>query len=153
MDLSSSTVNTPHHSPRVAPRAFEVPPLDGLGLTASVWQGLTTPNTDALVIGDDDAILRVLTGLWPVLEKPRFWWDCRRPGSNLSMYDEGTLILQHLEDLVPIQQQRVLDWSRETRARSRIIATASPQLVALVESGRFSRPFYDDLKFVQFLQR
>jgi DNA-binding NtrC family response regulator len=89
--------------------------------------------------------------VWPTLPKPRFWCDSGRLRPNPAMYGEGTLILQNIEELETSDQQRVLEWCSGTKTRSRVIATASRQLVALVENGRFSRRLYDCLKSAQLL--
>src|SRR5258707_7714810 len=134
-----------------APLARDVPPPDGLGVARSVWWTFAASEADALVVGEDPAVWRVLTAVWPTLQKPRFWCDSRRLRPSLSMYGEGTLILQNVDELETSDQQRGLEWGSGTDPRSRIIATASRQFVTLVANGRFSGPLYDRLKSAQLL--
>ncbi len=135
----------PNLRPVTAPIAHEVLPPDGLAVDPSAWWTFAESNADALVVGEDLAAWRVLSAVWPTLPKPRFWCDVRKLKPNLSMYTEGTLILENLDALETSEQQRVLEWSGRRGARSRVIATASPLLVTLVEDGRFSRALYDCL--------
>jgi hypothetical protein len=112
---------------------------------------LQHPEADALVIGEGRAVWRVLTAVWPTLEKARFWCDSARPRPNLAMYGEGTLILENVDKLETSDQQRILEWCSGTEKRSRVIATASRQFVTLVKNGGFSRRPYDCLKSAQLL--
>jgi hypothetical protein len=151
MDPWSALIDIPSLRPVTPPLARDVPPPDGLGVDQSAWWTFAASQADALVLGESPAVLRVLTAVWPTLPKPRFWWDSGRLRPNLAMYGEGTLILQNIDELEPNDQQRVLEWCSGTKARSRIIATASRQFVTLVESGGFSRRLYDCLKSAQLL--
>jgi hypothetical protein len=138
-----SPIEIPSLPPVTAPPASEVPTPSGLGVGGSAWREFATSNTDALVVGDGPAVWRVLTAVWPTLEKPRFWCHGRQQGLNLSMYREGTLILEGVDELQVSEQDLVLDWCTGTTARSRVIATASGQIVALVRNGGFSRRLFD----------
>jgi hypothetical protein len=112
----------------------------------SAWWTFAGSNADALVIGERLAAWSVLTAVWPTLPKPRFWCDARGLKPNLLMYGEGTLVLENVDELATTEQRRLLEWSSQSGPRSRIIATASPRFVSLVEDGRFSRDLYDRLK-------
>jgi hypothetical protein len=151
MNPSSKLIDFPNVPPVVPLSARDVPPPDGLPIQPSAWRTFATSEADALVIGEDPAIWRVLTYVWPTLPKPRFWCDSRRSKPMLRMYREGTFILQNTHDLEMEDQQRLLEWCGGHQARSRVIATASRQLVALVEDGGFSRRLYDRLKSAQML--
>ena len=146
-----SLIDSPNLPPVTAPLTRDVPPPDGLGVDGSAWWTFAASEADALVIGEGPAVWRVLTAVWPTLQKPRFWWDSARLRPNLAMYGEGTLILQDFDKLETSDQQRVLEWCSGTEKRSRVIATASRQFVTLVENGGFSRRLYDCLKSAQLL--
>jgi hypothetical protein len=151
MDPWSPLIDSPNLRPVTAPLMRHVPPPDGLDVDRSAWWTFAASEADALVIGEGRAVWRVLTAVWPTLQKPRFWWDSARLRPNLAMYGEGTLILQDVDTLETSDQQRVLEWCSGTEKRSRVIATASRQFVTLVENGGFSRRLYDCLKSAQLL--
>ena len=151
MDHWSPPIDIPKLRPLTAPLTRDVPPPDGLGVDRSAWWTFAASEADTLVIGEGPAVWRVLTAVWPALQKPRFWWDSARLRPNLAMYGEGTLILQNVHELETSDQQRVLEWCSGTEMRSRIIATASGQFLTLVENGGFSRRLYDYLNSAQLL--
>ena len=147
----SPLIDSPNLRPVTAPLMRDVPPPDGLDVDRSAWWTFAASEADALVIGEGPAVWRVLTAVWPTLQKPRFWCDSARLRPNLAMYGEGTLILHDVDKLETSDQQRVLEWCSGTEKRSRVIATASRQFVTLVENGGFSKRLYDCLKSVQLL--
>lgn len=151
MEPWSALIDIPSLRPLTPPLARDVPPPDGLGVDQSAWWAFAASQADSLVVGEGPAVWRVLTAVWPTLQKPRFWCDSGRLRPNLAMYGEGTLILENIDGLETSDQQRVFEWCRGTETRSRIIATASRQLVTLVETGGFSRRLYDYLKAAQLL--
>jgi len=151
MEPWSALIDIPSLRPLTPPLARDVPPPDGLGVDQSAWWAFAASQADSLVVGEGPAVWRVLTAVWPTLPKPRFWCDSGRLRPNLAMYGEGTLILENIDGLETSDQQRVFEWCRGTETRSRIIATASRQLVTLVETGGFSRRLYDYLKAAQLL--
>jgi len=151
MEPWSALIDIPSLRPLTPPLARDVPPPDGLGVDQSAWWAFAASQADSLVVGEGPAVWRVLTAVWPTLQKPRFWCDSGRLRPNLAMYGEGTLILENIDGLEMSDQQRVFEWCRGTETRSRIIATASRQLVTLVETGGFSRRLYDYLKAAQLL--
>jgi hypothetical protein len=151
MNPSPTLIGFPNLPPGAPLSARDVPSPDGLRIEPSTWRAFATSEADALVIGEDPAIRRVLTYVWPTLPKPRFWCDSRQSKPTLLRYCEGTFILQNAHDLEMDDQQRLLEWCGGNQARSRVIATASRQLVTLVEDGGFSRRLYDRLKSAQLL--
>jgi hypothetical protein len=116
-----------------------------LDVDASTWWALASTATDALVVGDRPAILHVLTCAWPMLQKPRFWCEGRRLGL-VSAFRGGTLILENVLGLDSGGQERLLEWCRTRDAKPRIIATATPELQTLLDTGAFSRPLYEQLR-------
>jgi hypothetical protein len=105
------------------------------GVDVSPWWTLASTATDALVVGTRPAILRVLTRVWPMLQKPRFW--CEGPR------------LRVVEDVLGLDdgdKKRLLEWCDAKEVRPRIIATATPEMQALFDSGGFSRRLYEHLK-------
>jgi hypothetical protein len=151
MDPWSPLIDSPNLRPVTAPFVCDVQPPDGPDVERSAWWTFAASEADALVIGEGPAVWRVLTAVWPTLQKPRFWCDSARLRPNLAMYGEGTLILQNVDKLETSDQQRVLEWCSGTEKRSRVIATASRQFVILVENGGFSRRLYDCLKSAHLL--
>jgi hypothetical protein len=127
----------------------DIPPPDGLQLDLVNWWRFVAAEVDALLAGEDLAIWRVVSSLWPTLRKPRFWCDGQHQRTALPTYGEGTLIMRNVHDLTLADQEALLDWCEHHRARSRMIATAPRHLPALVESGRFNRRLYDHLQSVQ----
>ena len=151
MDPWSALIEIPNLRPLTPPLPRDVPPPDGLGVDRSAWWKFAASQADALVLGEGPAVWRVLTAVWPTLQKPRFWCDSVRLNPNLAMYGEGTLILQNVDALGTSDQQRLFEWCSGTERRSRIVATASRQFVTRVENGEFSRRLYDCLKSAQLL--
>jgi Sigma-54 interaction domain len=133
--------------PTIGPK--DIPPPDGLQLDLVNWWRFVAAEVDALLAGEDLAIWRVVSSLWPTLRKPRFWCDGQHQRTALPTYGEGTLIMRNVHDLTLADQEALLDWCEHHRARSRMIATAPRHLPALVESGRFNRRLYDHLQSVQ----
>ena len=129
----------------------EIPPPDGLQLDPIGWSTLATAETDALLVGDELEIWRVVSSLWPSLPKPRFWCDGQHQRISLPTYCEGTLILRNVHELSPPDQAAVLDWCEAHHDRSRMIATAPRHLQTLVEGGGFDRRLHDRLKAVHLL--
>ena len=53
----------------------DIPPPDGLQLDLVNWWRFVAAEVDALLAGEELAIWRVVSALWPTLRKPRFWCD------------------------------------------------------------------------------
>jgi DNA-binding NtrC family response regulator len=64
---------------------------------------------------------------------------------------EGTLVIRDAHELPPHDQQRLLEWWDPRLPHTRIIACASPQLSALVETGAFNRCLFDRFREVQLM--
>ena len=97
------------------------------------------------------AVSRVLTFIWPTLRKPVVWRESRR--LSLPTHYEGTLVLEDAHALDAGDQRRLLEWLQAGTESLRLIATASPLLLALVEDGKFSRELYDHFVAVKLLLR
>jgi len=128
--------------------AGKVPPADALQLDSSVV-GLTSTKAHALIVGESALIIRVLNVLWPTLRKPVVHCEGRR--LILPVEREGTLVIRDAHQLVATDQQRLLEWWDPCALHTRIIACASPQLFALVESGAFNRCLFDRFREVQLM--
>jgi len=129
----------------------DVPPPDGLLVDPLGWSTFAAAETDALLVGDDLEIWRVVSSLWPALRKPRFWCDGQHQRIALPAYGEGTLILRNVDKLSPRDQAALLEWCDGREDRSRMIATAPRHLQTLVEAGCFNRRLHDRLRTVQLL--
>jgi len=84
MDPWSPLIDIPSRRPLPVPLARSIPPPDGLGVGQSDWWTFAASDADALIIGDGPAVWRVLTAVWPTLQKPRFWSDSRLLRPNLA---------------------------------------------------------------------
>jgi Sigma-54 interaction domain len=132
---------------RRSDRAFPAPA--DLRVEPSAWSTFVTTQVDALIIGDAVAVSRVLTFMWPTLQKPVFWCDSRRlsfPGSS-----EGTVILKDIHEFDTVDQQRMLDWLSSGTRSPRLVATASGQLLPLLDNGLFLRSLYKRVKGVELV--
>jgi hypothetical protein len=116
------------------------------GVDVSPWWTLASTATDALVVGTRPAILRVLTRVWPMLQKPRFWCEGPRLRVVPADFREGTVIIEDVLGLDDGDKKRLLEWCDAKEVRPRIIATATPEMQALFDSGGFSRRLYEHLK-------
>jgi hypothetical protein len=132
---------------RRSARAFAAPA--DLRVEPSAWSTLATTQIDALIIAEHVAVSRVLTVMWPTLQKPVFWCESRR--LSLPASCEGTLILEDIHALDLVDQQRLLDWLSSGAPSPRLIATASRQLVALLDKGLFLRSLYNRLKGMELI--
>ena len=136
-------------NPRNLPTvAGHVPAPDRFQADPSVRRVAAT-TVNALIIGDDAEIVRVLNVVWPTLRKPVVHCEGRR--LILPVGREGTLVIRNAHQLVDQDQQRLLEWSDTNAPRARMIACASTQLFTLVENGTFSRCLFDRLKDVQLM--
>ena len=133
---------------KAIPIAGKVPPANGLQLDSSVM-GLASTKAHALIVGESALIIRVLNVLWPTLRKPVVHCEGRR--LILPVDPEGTLVIRDAHQLVEQDQQRLLEWWDPCAPHTRIIACASPQLFALVESGAFNRCLFDRFREVQLM--
>ena len=68
----------------IGPR--DIPPPDGLQLDQLNWWTFAATEADALLVGEDLAIWRVVSSLWPTLRKPRFWCDAQHQRTALPTY-------------------------------------------------------------------
>jgi hypothetical protein len=115
-----------------APNALHIEPC--------TWWALADTQADALIVGDNAAVLQVLSFIWPTLRKPVFWCDSRR--LSLPAPRQSTLVLKDTHVLNAGQQQLLLEWLHGGTESPRLIATSSPVLLPLVEEGKFSRELY-----------
>ena len=104
------------------------------------WWTLADTQADALILGDNAAVLQVLSFVWPTLRKPVFW--CERGRVSLPARCAGTLVLKDTHAFDASEQQRLLEWLHGGTEPTRLIATSSPDLLPLVEEGKFLRELY-----------
>jgi len=147
MNTSSAAIGGSHLR-TVLPMVGNVPAPDGVEAHPSVLRFVTT-RANALIIGDDDPIIRVLNVVWPTLRKPIVHCAGRR--LILPVDQEGTLVIGDAHQLVDRDQHRLLEWWDSGALQTRIIACASPELFTFVEAGAFSRCLFDRFKDVQLV--
>jgi hypothetical protein len=109
-------------------------------IPASDWEALVTTRANTVVVGNEDAALRVWTAVWPTLQKPIYWVEADR--LSLPQQSAGTLILQGAHALSASAQQRMFDWLDRDAHATRVLTTASHTLYRLVENGTFSEALY-----------
>lgn len=102
-----------------------------------------------LVVGDDDAVKKLLTSLWQSLATPVV---ARHRGERLQLSPTfgrvGTIVV-HDVDTLPRRDQRALyQWMDEGNGRTRVVSTASKSLQPLLESGAFNAELYYRLNMV-----
>jgi hypothetical protein len=104
-------------------------------------EALAQRRTNALIIGDQFAVRRVLDTVWPSLAKPIRWVEASRLA--LPVEPDGTLILDAGDRLSARDQASFLGWLNDN-GRSVCVVTTSPRpLFPLVEAGLF----FDDLYY------
>ena len=134
----------PHTAP---PAIVATSPAHALSAgPAEDWSVLTATRANALVIGDERAILRLWTRLWPALQKPVAWSEAGKLA--LPPQESGTLILQRVDLLNADDQRRVADWVAEHGQSVRLLATSARAISSDVERGTFLDDLYAHLTAV-----
>jgi hypothetical protein len=145
-------IDVPDRETAPARAVRTLPAPSELRLDPYAWWALTTTQADAVIVGDGGvAVSRVLTFIWPTLRQPVFWCESRR--LSLPAHYAGTLVLEDAHALGAGDQQRLLEWLQAGTESLRLIATASPLLLPLVEEGKFSRELYDHFVAVKLVLR
>jgi hypothetical protein len=111
-----------------------------LTIPAGDWETLLTTRANAVVVGTEDAALRLWTAVWPALQKPIYWVEADR--LSLPRVSAGTVILQHAHLLGAPDQQRVFEWLERDARATRVLTTTPQPLFPLVEGGRFLESLY-----------
>ena len=107
---------------------------------------LANRHANALIIGDQFAVRRVLDTVWPSLAKPVQWVESTRLA--LPVESGGTLILDAGDRLSERDQTSFLGWLNDS-GRSVCVLTTSPRpLFPLVEAGLFVDDLYYRLNHV-----
>jgi hypothetical protein len=114
------------------PARLPIPPAD--------WQTLVASRANTVVVGREDAALRVWTAVWPSLEKPIHWVDAGH--LSLPRHPGGTLILQGADTMTPTAQQELFTWLDGEARSTRVLTTTPRSLFPLVESGGFLAALY-----------
>ena len=141
MSTSPLRSDVPEREPVPRPPTKTLPAPNELHIEPGAWWALAATQADALIVGDDGAVLRVLTFIWSTLRKPVFSCESRR--LSLPARCESTLVLQDAHALDADDQQLVLEWLHGGTESVRLIATSSPLILPLVEEGKFSRELYE----------
>jgi transcriptional regulator of aromatic amino acid metabolism len=103
---------------------------------------VTTTQLNALVVGPDDAVRALVSGLRervaaPVIEV--------HPAAAVTLPEAaavGTLICYDVANLGLDQQRRLIEWLDQAAGRTRIISTASIPILPLVEQRQFDDALY-----------
>jgi len=125
-----------HERPSVAST-----PASALGAQMSVAvDALARRHANALIIGDQHAVRRVLDTVWPSLAKPVKWVE----GTRLALPVEsgGTLILDAGDRLSERDQASFLGWLNDNGHSVCVLTTSSRPLFPLVEAGLFVGDLY-----------
>lgn len=132
-----------------APIRRLMPVPSRLPIPAGDWQTLVSTRANAVVVGQEDAALRVWTAVWPSLEKPIHWVDADH--LLLPRHPAGTLILQGADMLTAPAQQQLFAWLDSDARSTRVLTTTPSPLFPLVESGAFLAALYYRLNMLLLL--
>src|SRR5262245_49815720 len=133
MGTTSTRIGNVHGHPMAGGAALDMAPPQELGLDVLAWWSMIATGADVLIQGESAALARVLSFAWPRFQKPVFCCDGRR--MLLPPHTRGTLVIQAAHELSVSEQERLLGSMDAGSCRVRIVATASPDLSALVQSG------------------
>ena len=155
---SGQATSAVHHAPRppVSPTVPAVPtvPPTAPALVAQVrvdTDSLAQSRANALIIGDQLAVMRVLGIIWPTLKKSVRWVESTR--LSLPLESGGTLILEEADRLSERDQTDLLGWLDEHGLSVRVVTTSSRPLFPLVEAGLFLDSLYYRLNHVVITAR
>jgi len=123
------------------------PPAPGLGQDARIdVAALLRSRANALIIGDQFPVRRVLDTIWPSLTKPVRWMDGRR--FVLPVEAGGTLVLDAGDALRERDQASFLGWLSDNGRSGQVLTTSLRPLFPLVEAGLFLDVLYYRLNTV-----
>ena len=131
--------------PPTAPAAAPVPPAIFAQVRVDT-DSLAQSRANALIIGDQLAVMRVLGIIWPTLKKSVRWVESTR--LSLPLESGGTLILEEADRLSERDQTDLLGWLDEHGLSVRVVTTSSRPLFPLVEAGSFLDSLYYRLNHV-----
>jgi hypothetical protein len=150
MSVEPSLARTPRlRTVAWQPLTAALPVPTGIQIDSAAWLTLMSTRVDALLMGDAVIVLRVLTAMWPALQKPVFWSECGR--LLLPQGRDGTVILRGIHELDGGDQQRLLGWLDDLTHPPRLVSTGSLELLSLVEEGAIARRLYDRLRGVELV--
>jgi Sigma-54 interaction domain len=112
---------------------------------------LAQSRANALIIGDQLAVIRVLGIIWPSLKKSIQWVEATR--LSLPLEPGGTLILEQGDRLSECDQRDLLEWLNDHGQSVRVLTTSSRPLFPLVEAGSFLDSLYYRLNHVVIAAR
>ena len=133
--------------PPVVRRLMPVPAR--LPIPAADWQALVATRANTVIVGQEDAALRVWTAVWPSFQKPIHWLDADH--LTLPRHQAGTLILPGIDALTASAQHQLFDWLEQDARATRVMTTTSRPLFPLVEAGGFLRELYYRLNMLLLL--
>jgi hypothetical protein len=111
-----------------------------LPIPAVDWQTLVATRANTVVVGQEDAALRVWTAVWPSLQKPIHWVEADH--LMLPRHPAGTLILQGADLLTVPSQEQLFAWLDGDARSTRVLTTTTRPLFPLVENGAFLAALY-----------
>ena len=146
----SETLRRPPAVQTVAPVIRRLMPVPArLPIPAADWQALVATHANTVIVGEEDAALRVWTAVWPSLQKPIHWVDADH--LMLPRHQAGTLILPGVDTLTATAQQQLFDWLEHDDRGTRVLTTTPRPLFPLVESGSFLQALYYKLNMLLLL--
>lgn len=114
----------------------EPSPLDDRGLARRT-------RTNVMVLGRERVVSDVVVSLWRHLDGPVV---VRRDGERLRLSPTaepiGTIVLHGVDTLTHQEQRALNHWLDAAGGRTRVVSTASPSLLEMVEAERFNPQLY-----------
>lgn len=99
--------------------------------------------TNVMVLGRERIVSDVVVSLWRHFDGPVV---VRRDGERLRLAPTrepvGTIVLHGVDTLTRQEQRALNHWLDAAGGRTRVVSTASPSLLAMVEAERFDAQLY-----------
>src|SRR5262245_6626929 len=135
-------------SPSSAPAAILAHRPGDVGISPPDWSALLASHANVVVVGADQAIVRLWTAVWSTLHKPVCWVESGRLWLPPQL--AGTLVLRNVNDLIRHDQVRLLDWLSRDGRSIRVLASTPRPLFPDVEAGAFLDRLYYRLNTLHF---
>lgn len=120
----------------VRPRARDNAPVDDQELARRT-------RVNVMVVGSERVVSDVVVSMWRCFDGPII---VRRDGERLRLSPTsepvGTFVLHGVDTLTRQEQRALNHWLDADAGRARVVSTAPPSLLALVESEQFDSRLY-----------